>query len=162
MHTQPPCAPPDSSKGLRKLLLFRSPLVLYKAQTRRINEAEAEIPPGWQCTKPYVSLDESMNDPGGILGASHSLAALAPMQCVELLGFHWARGHMTLGGLLSNEKSPQAGSAQNDSFHWTRSCMTLGGFPVHCIRMVWTHSMTLRDPWAVWIFLSRAPFRSCG
>ena len=32
---------------------------------------ESEIAPGWKCTKPYVSLDGEMNDPGVIFGASH-------------------------------------------------------------------------------------------
>ena len=32
---------------------------------------EGEIAPGLKCTKPYVSLDGEMNDPGVILGASH-------------------------------------------------------------------------------------------
>ena len=42
----PSYTPPDSSKGLQMQPLFRSPLILYIAKTRRFNEEEGEIPPG--------------------------------------------------------------------------------------------------------------------
>ena len=70
------------------------------------------------CTKPYVSLDGEMNDPGGVFGASDLHEAPAQVESLEINSFHWTRGHMTLGGLLSKAKPPQAESVRNHMFHW--------------------------------------------
>ena len=83
------------------------------------------------CTKPYVSLDGEMNDPGGVFGASHLHEAPAQVESLEIISFHWTRRHMTLGGLLSKAKPPQAESERNNMFPWTGRSITLGVYSVY-------------------------------
>jgi hypothetical protein len=72
-----------------------------------------------------------MNYPGGVFGASQLHEAPAQGESLEIISFHWARRHITLGGLLSRAKPPQAESERNYMFHWTGRSITPGWYSVY-------------------------------
>ena len=83
---------------------------------------------GWEAESPWGGFRSSK------LQDAHTLREI-----LKFIGFHWTGRHMTLGGLSSKTKPPQAGSERNHMFHWMGRSMTLGGFCAYGVRIVSTH-----------------------
>ena len=65
---------------------------------------------------------------------------------------------MTLGGLLSKAKPPQAESERNHMFHWTGRSITLGGYSVYLMSAAGHLDLSVaRSLSHIWLMLKHAP-----